>query len=591
MRSNEGCTGSGAAHGTLGMLLGVMGIVGMGAAGCGPGEPGTTEADGLRASAHPFVGVESLTGPQGDFSASITRYEYEFNTQTGAAFSQLYLNVDFPGGNCFLVNAPLGLTNVEWNDQPPLSVETLPGAVRVCGQQGQMAGQVKLEAKLTVPLQTYDFTQVGFSRRQDRGGNTFSYLLNWVGSCDLFGPCDDRTELLTSYVLTVKHAQGEVVVCPGTRTIPNTTTTKCELTGLMKAPTYSSFAVASNRGWSKRTFAEVANKFKLVFFEIAGGRLASSLDATSVTAYMNWIIGQLGPLPYGTELRVAGGPTDWLGAEHPANLILREDLPDLRRDYANMTMHTLMHEVAHQWAGNRTTLSAPSDFIWKEAIAEYLTYLFELQSRPAGEAEQTRAYWDRLARTAAYYPQPGDDPPPVFLSQAADVYGTGPMILFLQLEPLLGQQTVINGIKHFLSLPGHRGVAELRDSLEFVSNQNLGPYFAAWVHGSGDPDWPFFEVTPEQVDGQVTLTAKQLSYSGTRYPVSVDVLLEGATQKQKVTLNYGLAPTSDTLTVTVPFSEPLVQVTVDPENRVVNRRFFGLTNGIVEEPSPPRWVF
>lgn len=161
------------------------------------------------------------------------------------------------------------------------------------------------------------------------------------------------------------------------------------------------------------------------------------------------------------------------------------------------------------------------------------------------------------------------------------------MILFLQLEPLLGQQTVIDGIKHFLSTQGHRGVEDLRSSLESVSGKNLAPYFAAWVHGSGDPDWPYFNVTTQQANGAVTVTAQQWSVAGTRFPVSVDVLLEGATQKKLVTLNYGLAPTSDTLVVTAPFTEPLVQVTVDPENRVVNRRFFGLT----KEPRPPSWLF
>ncbi|MFY0583336.1 M1 family aminopeptidase [Cystobacter fuscus] len=57
--------------------------------------------------------------------------------------------------------------------------------------------------------------------------------------------------------------------------------------------------------------------------------------------------------------------------EHPGNIILSEDLPLLRSEYANQTRHTLMHEIAHQWAGNRTTLAEAHDFAWKEAIAEY----------------------------------------------------------------------------------------------------------------------------------------------------------------------------------------------------------------------------
>ncbi|NTX09854.1 hypothetical protein HUA76_03555 [Myxococcus sp. CA056] len=550
--------------------------------GCGPTEDASEQEAPLDTRAHSFTPM----APSGDFTAQVTRYEYEFATQTGAAKSTLLMDVYPPGGDCFVVKAPQGLTEVHWNGNPPLRSESVEDGIRVCGP-GLFAGQVKLEARFTVPLQTYDFTQVGFSRRTDKAGNTFSYLLNWVEGCDRFGPCDDRTDQLAQYVFTVKHAQNERVLCPGQRTRPDNTTTKCTLTGLTKAPTYSSFAVASNPAWVPSTFTEVSNKFKLVFYEVPGGKLAASLNANDVKAYLHWIIGELGPLPYGTELRVAGAPTEWLGVEHPANLILREDLPDLRRDYANMTMHTLMHEVVHQWAGNRTTLSRPFDFVWKEAIAEYLTYLYELRARPSGEAEQTRAYWDRLARTAAYYPQPQDDPPPVFLSLASDVYGTGPMILFLQLEPLLGQDAVLRGIKGFLAQPGDRSVDDLRAALEQASGKNLGPYFDAWVHGAGDPDWPYFEVSTEEDDGDVTLTAIQRSVSGTHYPVSVDVLLEGATQSKLVTLDYGLEPESDTLHVTVPFPEPVLQVTVDPENRVVNRRFLGVS----DEPPPPRWLF
>ena len=59
--------------------------------------------------------------------------------------------------------------------------------------------------------------------------------------------------------------------------------------------------------------------------------------------FLRWMTARFGPLPYGHELRVAGAPTEWLGMEHPANILLRDNLPLLPKDYANMAMHTLMH--------------------------------------------------------------------------------------------------------------------------------------------------------------------------------------------------------------------------------------------------------
>ena len=100
-----------------------------------------------------------------------------------------------------------------------------------------------------------------------------------------------------------------------------------------------------------------------VFYEVPGGKLASSLEKPSVSAYLTWITTLLGPFPYGKELRIAGGPTAWLGFEHPANILIREDLPDLSMAYANPMMHVFMHEIAHQWAGDRSTIAAGADFV------------------------------------------------------------------------------------------------------------------------------------------------------------------------------------------------------------------------------------
>jgi aminopeptidase N len=373
------------------------------------------------------------------------------------------------------------------------------------------------------------------------------------------------------------------------RTEVNDTTTLCEL---MQTPahTFSSFAIASIRGWKKTPWLDVDGT-KLVFFEVPGGRLASSLSKSVMTEYVRWIKSELGALPYGQELRIAGGPTRWLGIEHPANIILREDLPDLpAREYANMTRHTLMHEIVHQWAGNRITLANAYDFAWKEAIAEYLTYVYESNHWPA-DAAQTRAYWDRLGRTALYYPRPLDSPP--FLTYAMETYGSGSMIFFVQLEDLLpgGQATIVQAIKAFLSgPPGIRGVEDLQAELERASGRDLTAYFNAWVYGVGESDWPTFNVNATQANGELRVEVTQTTFfSGKIYPVNVMIRVKGPTQTVNVPVNFGLQPTQATATVTVPFEEAVVSVSVDPENRVVS---WNRASGLLSEEDPPqRWLF
>jgi aminopeptidase N len=602
----------------MGLVLGATGLMGGCAEPLAPiTEPGAVQHGGEQPQNNPIPGDSEPqtpppsppqanepppTEPDGpdaprssvDFAAQVVHYGYGFDLRpTGnaphPAHSRLYLQVPASGGDCTVLKGPPGITQVKWNGAAAASVEELTGAWRICGPT--LPNQLLvIEADISIPVMTYDYTQVGFSLRQDRKGQLTSYLMSWVEQCDRLGLCDDAPGQLATFSFEVEHNAGDVVLCPGTRLNVSATQTRCGSL-LQKAPTYSAFAIASNPSWVRTTFAQ-SGTTRLEFFEGPDGLLAPALDPAAVGDYLGWITGLLGPLPYGDTLRVAGAPTEFLGMEHPGNIILSEVLPVLRSDYANPTRHTLMHEIAHQWAGNRTTLAGAYDFAWKEAVAEYLTYVYEQQHWPQ-DAAKTRVYWDRLARSAMFYPKPEDQPAP-FITFAADVYGTGPMLFFLQLEDLLpgGQADVIRGIQRFLALPGVRDTAQLQQALEQgaqLSEGALDAYFDAWVHGSNEPDWPYFSVTQEldEEEGQLTLTATQQTYEGGIYPVSVKVRVQGATQTRDVVLDYGLTPTSATLSVTVPFPEPVVQVSVDPDSRVVNRRFFGA----LKEAAPPRWHF
>src|SRR5262249_35929354 len=152
------------------------------------------------------------------------------------------------------------------------------------------------------------------------------------------GPCDDDPSRLVELHFEVTHAPGAVVLCPGTLT-PGDATTRCDLAGTL-APTYSGFAIASDPKWARTPFSKTAAA-EVVFYEVPGGQIASSLDPASVDEFFGWVTGLLGPLPYGKEMRYAGAPTYWLGFEHPANVVLAEDLPSVDGAYLDPTMHVL----------------------------------------------------------------------------------------------------------------------------------------------------------------------------------------------------------------------------------------------------------
>ncbi|MFY0583337.1 hypothetical protein ACN28S_61655 [Cystobacter fuscus] len=153
---------------------------------------------------------------------------------------------------------------------------------RVCGPT--LPNQLLvIEADISVPVATYDYTQVGFSQRRDRKGQLASYLMSWVEQCDRLGLCDDAPGQLATFSFQVEHNAGDVVLCPGTRLSVSATQTRCASL-LQQAPTYSAFAIAANPSWVRSTFAE-AGPYRLEFFEGPGGLLAPALDAAVFADY------------------------------------------------------------------------------------------------------------------------------------------------------------------------------------------------------------------------------------------------------------------------------------------------------------------
>ncbi|MBK9262164.1 MAG: hypothetical protein IPM54_20465 [Polyangiaceae bacterium] len=503
--------------------------------------------------------------PTGDISAQVTKYDYAFDVTTARATSRLDVDVAAPGGDCWDVSCELdNVFDVKWNDEASASAAVSSGKLRACGKGVTEGPTLTLGSHVDVSLDLWFGLDVGFSRRKNMAGGTFTYLLSWVGGCDRFGPCDDDPSRMAAFHFEVTHPENTVALCPGKLSAGSTLTT-CDVEN---APTYSAFAVASDSSWVRAPFGTFAG-VDFVFYEVPGGKIASSLDKTSVGAFMDWITSLLGPYPYGNEVRIAGAPTAWLGFEHPANIILLDVIDTLHDPLPNTSMHVLMHEIIHQWAGDRTTLASASDFVWKEATAEYLSYVFEEDARPAGEATATRKYWDSIWQQSTYWPRPTDDPAPPVQMFYGDVYGPGPMVLYLQLEPLIGRAAVLQGIKDFLSTPGGRTVNELKDALAAASNKNLDAYFDAWVFGEGKPEWPTFAVAADEAGGEVTVTVTQQNASGRLFGCVVEVEVKGATQSARVSVDFGLSPSNAVATAKVALGEPVTSVVLDPDNRLI----------------------
>jgi aminopeptidase N len=186
---------------------------------------------------------------------------------------------------------------------------------------------------------------------------------------------------------------------------------------------------------------------------------------------------------------------------------LRNTAPPMASTYADPLNHVLAHEIAHQWAGDQTTLADTYDFVWKEAMAEYLAFVYEDES---GRGVGTARLWPAFANGALYHPVPTDDPRPALFDYYGEVYGPGPMILFRQLEVLFTRDQVLDAIAQVLGEAHALSVDELQAALEDTLGVDLDMYFDRWVRGAGAPVWPRFTVDVTGLDTtDVSVTVSQ----------------------------------------------------------------------------------
>lgn len=505
-------------------------------------------------------------GPTGEIAATVTHYDYTFDITTRAAHATVTATVD-TGGDCLsLPFRATGFdpTTVLVDGKPATQAQTNGVALLVCGA-GHAAGKtITIDVDQTVALGTISTSQVGYSLTMDGNGNPFYYLVSWVGGCDKFAPCDSRPDQFATYTFHVTHPEALMVACPGTITEVSPTETECDFEH-EGGPTYSTFGlaaypktawVASDKGMWGSLHATIYDRPQTM--------IASAIVPAYHDGYVRWLEQNFGPYPFGSELRVLTAPTYWSGFEHPGNIILDDGLArQIQPPYVHNVAHILDHEIAHQWAGDQTTLADTYDFVWKESMAEYLSYAYEDMMEPLAGAGTT-SYWKAASAGAKYFPVPGEKPE--LFTYYGDVYGPGPMILFRQLEVLSSRQQVLAAIASVITGPAHAAsVDDVVAALAAKTGLDLTAYSAAWIHGTGAPEWPTFNTTFTAGTGTSTLHVMQVKGQSRR--CKFHLALEGAqpTDVQLVEVDTFHNGIDQTLTVPTP-AFAVTKTEIDPNH-------------------------
>jgi aminopeptidase N len=523
--------------------------------------------------------------PTGPITARVTHYDFRFDVESRAAHAKLTLALD-AGGDC--VTLPFRAQDLAGAmlDGAPAAATIVDDNVQLCGAGYRQGTTIVAEVDAVIPLATLGPSQVGYSLSQDTDGNPFYYLVSWVGGCDRFGPCDHRPNRFATYHFTVTHPAAFEARCPGTITEVSATETRCAF-DQPGGPTYSTFGVAVYPAWSLKTDKGTWGGVKVTVYDREGTNMTARIDADRHGGFLSWLQSELGPYPYGDELRILVAPTYWNGFEHPGNIVLDDRLAKaINSSYADQVQHTLDHELAHMWAGDQTTLASTYDFVWKEAMAEYLTFVYEDMVTPS-VARRTNSAWKQFSQNAMYYPVPEDQP--ALFDYYGHVYGPGPMVLFRQLEAMTSRAQVLAALKALLGQPRAIGVDDVLAALETSTGLDLAAYADGWIRGSGAPNWPRYQVTFTPGGGTSTLALVQTNPGPVARGCKFHVALRGAgtDELQLVSVDTFTGGVDQSLTVTTPEFE-VTSLVLDPDGECLVYRSGGTPRTVTPFTHP--WV-
>ncbi|MFK7927379.1 MAG: M1 family aminopeptidase [Myxococcota bacterium] len=493
--------------------------------------------------------------PPGQVEGEVVDYVYGFDAWSGAATATVSLDVEL-GGDCaqldYLAPEPQAC---RFDGQEGTC--TIQGDVlTVCGPEGVPQGStLVVEVDLVVPKETYLSTDLGYATTA-LGGESDHYLLSWFGGCARFGPCDVDPATFATYRFEVAHQAGEMLLCPG-ELDPGDTLSTCtfELDG---GPTYSAFGFAVSSRLERVELGR-AGDVDVVWYDHDGIRQSSEVDIDDIKDFMSFMEELAGPYPYGDELRFFSWDSYWAGFEHPGNIAMNQNLtpvPTIYRD--NPLLHTTLHEITHMWAGNQTTLASDRDFAWKEATAEYLTFVWEDDNEMG---ERSLQYWKVVAGLATTFAAP-EDPELGLFDFYSNAYGPGPMILFRQLEVMFGRQAVLEAMTGFLGNGASTAsIDDVQAALEVATGEDLEAYMNTWLRGSGEPAWPTIGT---RIEGD-TLIVDQSTMDGEVWPCAFHIRIVDSVGTLDVPVRYELDGTSTSLTLALSRSpEAGATIEIDP---------------------------
>jgi aminopeptidase N len=416
-------------------------------------------------------------------------------------------------------------------------------------------GENKLEVRFSVNVATAEKAITRFADKDD--GSEYLYTLFVPMDASMAFPCFDQPDLKGRFALEITApvdwtvisnspvAKTEILkttlpTTPALRQVRNKgTPTGQQHISFAETPPISTYLFAFAAG----PFVKVHPVNSLPGFYVRKSKAeAAASEAPEVQqvvadgiASMSAYFGE--PLPFPKYDMVLIPGFAYGGMEHAGDTFLREESVLFRSaptatDLVNRDI-TALHELAHQWFGDSTTMRWFDDLWLKEGFAQYMAYRTLDQLRPHDNI------WKRFyegIKPAAYAIDETQGTTPIYqdipnLTDAKSAYGA---IVYSKAPGVLKQLAFVVGDDNFrkgvdLYLAQHRfGNAQWSDliaAVESVSGQSLQAWATMWIKHRGMPQ---VDLTWSCTGGNIeslTLTQHDVLGSSDLWPIATEIAL------------------------------------------------------------------
>ena len=224
----------------------------------------------------------SDSGPTGPITGRVSHYDLAFDVDTRVAHATVTVDIEV-GGDCLTLpfrgtEVDVANLKIDGDAMRTVAIDVGAGTIQMCGSGYRAGSQIAFEIDHVIPMQTLSVSQVGYSVTTDQQGNSFYYLVSWIGGCDQFGPCDSRPDQFATYTFHVTHPVGYLARCAGTITDVSATETQCDFTA-DGGPTYSTFGVAVYPLWTQTPTGKWGS-VDVTLYDRAATGIAARLDST-----------------------------------------------------------------------------------------------------------------------------------------------------------------------------------------------------------------------------------------------------------------------------------------------------------------------